>query len=194
MFLRKGSIKKYLIFFGSGLLIVFFGDRVPQINFFFEKINWYRYNLIAENFNYNWDFMANYDYEPFTVGFSMIPLVLKSFVYMILKPLPWEVTNLVQMMQSIENIFFVTFIVWLLRKKVYSLIIKQKLIFLNILLVLSMTVYGLVTFNFGTAARFRFPFIVVYLVFYLYFLRSDKMISHLYFSGYSSISSKSLVS
>ena len=192
MFLRKGSIKKYLIFFGSGLLIVFFGDRVPQINFFFEKINWYRYNLIAENFNYNWDFMANYDYEPFTVGFSMIPLVLKSFVYMILKPLPWEVTNLVQMMQSIENIFFVTFIVWLLRKKVYSLIIKQKLIFLNILLVLSMTVYGLVTFNFGTAARFRFPFIVVYLVYYLYMLRSDKIIARQFSEGYSSVPGISL--
>jgi hypothetical protein len=186
MFLRKGSIKKYLIFFGSGLLIVFFGDRVPQINFFFEKINWYRYNLIAENFNYNWDFMANYDYEPFTVGFSMIPLVLKSFVYMILKPFPWEVTNLVQLIQSVENIFIIALIVWIVKKKIFMPIIKGKLLFLNILLVLSMTIYGLVTFNFGTAARFRFPFIVIYLVFYLYLLRSDRIISRQFFRGYSS--------
>ncbi|SVD74645.1 uncharacterized protein METZ01_LOCUS427499, partial [marine metagenome] len=90
--------------------------------------------------------MANYDYQPFTVGFPMIPLVLKSFIYMLIKPFPWEVTNLVQLIQSVENIFIIALIVWVLRKKVYTDIIKRKLIFLNILLILSMTIYGLVTF------------------------------------------------
>jgi hypothetical protein len=130
--------------------------------------------------------MANYDYQPLEVGFSMIPLILKSFVYMLLKPLPWEATNLVQVIQSVENIFIVALIVWVVRIKVHSLIIKRKLVFLNIFLVLSMIIYGLVTFNFGTAARFRFPFIVTYLVFYLYLLRSDKIISRHISSGYSS--------
>ena len=187
MFLKKRSMPRYLIFFGAGLMIVLFGNRVPQINFFLEKIEYYRYNLIAENFGYNWDFMANYDYQPFEVGFSMIPLALKSFFYMLLKPFPWEATNLVQLIQSVENIFIILLIVWVLRKKVYLLIIKRKLLFLNILLVLSMTIYGLVTFNFGTAARFRSPFIVVYLVFYLYLLRVDKITSRRFSGAHSSI-------
>ncbi len=186
IFLRKGSVRRYLIFIGAGLLVVFFGHYFPQVNFLFEKIDYYRFYLIAENFGYDWSFMANYDYQPFTNGFPMIPLVLKSFLYMLLKPFPWEVTNPVQLIQSIENIFIVALIVWVVRIKVHSLIIKQKLIFLNVLLVLSMTIYGLVTFNFGTAARFRFPFIVVYLIFYFYLLRIDKIISHELSQDYSS--------
>ena len=192
LFLRKGSIQRYLIFFGAGFLIIFIGDYIPFIKFFLAKIDYYRWNMIAENFGYNWDLMANYDYRPFTVGFSMIPLVLKSFVHMLLKPFPWEATNAVQLIQSIENIFIVVLIVWVLKKKVLTLIIKRKLVFLNLLLILSMTIYGLVTFNFGTAARFRFPFIVVYLVFYFYLLRSDKIISHQFSGDYSSVHAISL--
>ena len=187
LFIGKGSIQRLLIFFGIGLFVIFFGDNIPLLKFFFEKIDYYRYNLIAENFGYDWGFMENYYYQPFTSGFSNFSLVIKSFLYMLIKPFPWEATNVVQLIQSAENIFIIAFIVWVVRKKVYSLIIKRKLVFLNILLVLSMTIYGLVTFNFGTAARFRFPFIVVYLVFSLYLLRSDKIISRQFPRGYSSM-------
>ena len=186
LFLRKRSFQRYLIFFGGGLLVILFGNHIPLINVFFERIDYYRWNLIAENFGYNWNFMGGYDYQPFVSGFSIIPLVIKSFVYMLLKPFPWEVTNLVQLIQSVENIFIIALIVWVVKKKIFMPIIKRKLLFLNILLVLSMTIYGLVTFNFGTAARFRFPFIVIYLVFYLYLLRSDRIISRQFFRGYSS--------
>jgi hypothetical protein len=177
LFFKKGSMQRYLIFFGSGLLVIFFGNHIPIINVLFERIDYYRWNLIAENFGYNWNFMGGYDYQPFVSGFSIIPLVIKSFVYMLLKPFPWEVTNLVQLIQSVENIFIIALIVWVVKKKIFMPIIKRKLLFLNILLVLSMTIYGLVTFNFGTAARFRFPFIVIYLVFYFYLLKLDKLIS-----------------
>ena len=186
LFLRKRSFQRYLIFFGGGLLVILFGNHIPLINVFFERIDYYRWNLIAENFGYNWNFMGGYDYQPFVSGFSIIPLVIKSFVYMLLKPFPWEVTNLVQLIQSVENIFIIALIVWVVKKKIFMPIIKRKLLFLNILLVLSMTIYGLVTFNFGTAARVRFPFIVIYLVFYLYLLRSDRIISRQFFRGYSS--------
>ena len=111
---------------------------------------------------------------------------------MLLRPFPWEVTSIIQMIQSIENILIIFLIVWVTKKKILSPIIKSKAKFLNILLILSMTIYGLVTFNFGTAARFRFPFIVVYLVFYFYLLRSDKIISHQFSGDYSSVHAISL--
>jgi len=175
--LKNGSIIRYLIFLGAGLILIFQGDNFPAINYLFERIDYYRYNLIAENFGYNWDFMADYNYQPFEVGFSMIPLVIKSCLYMLFKPFPWEATNLVQFLQSVENIVITTLIICLLLTKVRTPIIKQKILFLNIFLFLAMIVYGLVTFNFGTAARFRFPFVVVYFVYYLYLLKSDKIIS-----------------
>jgi len=188
IYLRKGSIQRYLIFLGAGILVIFFGSYFPLINFFFEKIDYYRWSLIAENYRYNWDFMANYDYQPFEGGFSMIPLLVKSFMYMLFMPFPWEATNLVQLIQSVENIFIIALIVWVVRIKVHSLIIKRKLVFLNIIFILSMTIYGLVTFNFGAAARFRFPFILVYLIFYLYLLRTDNIISRQVYGVYSSLS------
>ena len=188
IFFRKKSILSYLIIFVFGLLFIFYGNQIPQINFIIEKINYYRFNLIAEHFGYNYKFMETYNYQPFEIGLSMIPLLAKSFIYMLFKPFPWEATNLVQLIQSLENIFIISFILWAMKKKVYSLIIRQKLVFLNILLVSSMTIYGLVTFNFGTAARFLFPFIVVYLVFYLYLLRSDKTMSSQFSRGYFSTS------
>jgi len=192
MFIRKGSIQRYLIFFGTGFVVIFFGNRIPLIKLLLRKIDYYRWNLIAESYGYNWDFMANYDYQSFGVGFSTIPLLVKSFLYMLLKPFPWEATNLVQLIQSVENFFIVVLIVWVIKKKVFSPVIKRKLVFLNLLLILSMTIYGLVTFNFGTAARFRFPFIVVYLVYYLYMLRSDKIIARQFSEGYSSVPGISL--
>ena len=53
--------------------------------------------------------------------------------------------------------------------------IKQKILFLNCLLFVSMTINGLVVFNFGTAVRYKFPFIVIYFVYFLYLLKSDEL-------------------
>ena len=111
---------------------------------------------------------------------------------MLFKPFPWEATNLVQLIQSVENIVIAGLIFWILGKRAKTPVIKSKLLFLNILLILSMTIYGLVTFNFGTATRFRFPFIVVYLVFYLYLLRSDKIIARQFSEDYSPVPAISL--
>ncbi len=191
-FLKKRSIQRYLILLGGGLLVFLFGNQIPLINFFFEKIDYYRWNLIAENFAYDWSFMESYDYQSFESGFSIIPLVIKSFIYMLFKPFPWEATNLVQLIQSVENIVIAGLIFWILGKRAKTPVIKSKLLFLNILLILSMTIYGLVTFNFGTATRFRFPFIVVYLVFYLYLLRSDKIIARQFSEDYSPVPAISL--
>ena len=185
-FYRKGSPYRLLIISGSIVLVVFYGNDISLIDFFITKIDYYRWNLIAENFGYNWDFMANYDYQPFEAGLPMVFLVIKSFFYMLFKPFPWEVTNIVQLIQSVENFVIAGLIIWVLKKRIRAPSIKKKVLFLNLLLIFSMIIYGLVTFNFGTAARFRFPFIVAYLVFYLYLLKSDKIISGQFFRDYSS--------
>ena len=183
--LKKKSTLRYTLFFVGALFLVFMGDKIPFVSIFIERLDLYRYNLIAENFGYNWDLMETYDYQPFSVGFSMIPLMFKSFVYMLFKPFPWEATNLVQFIQSIENVVTIGLIIFVLKNKVHFPVIKEKILFLNIFLLISMTIYGLVSFNFGTAARFRFSFIVIYLVYYLFLIKSDRFYRNNLFFKYS---------
>jgi hypothetical protein len=79
-----------------------------------------------------------------------------------LKPLPWEIGNSLQLIQSIENILLLIFLI-LFTKKAYNesaFLTFKWLLFL----IISLTIYGVVVYNFGTAVRYKFPFIVVYVI------------------------------
>lgn len=88
---------------------------------------------------------------------------LTSAVYFIAKPLPWESSNALQLVQSVENtvvlvvLFLVTWQAWKKR--------PDKLAFWLLFMAISMSIYGLVVFNYGTAARYRYPFIIIYILF-----------------------------
>ena len=94
---------------------------------------------------------------------------------MLLKPLIWEVHNPFQLIQSLENMVVFAMIIWVNCQKVVNDKIREKIIFLNCLLFVSMTINGLVVFNFGSAVRYKFPFIVIYFVYFFYLLKSDKL-------------------
>ncbi len=85
--------------------------------------------------------------------------------YMILKPFPWQSGGLLQLIQSVENMF-VFYII-------YKIIKEQRAVkdrFINFLLIyffIAMLIYGMVVFNFGTVARYRFTFETVFIVFSL---------------------------
>jgi len=97
---------------------------------------------------------------------------LTGSIYMILKPLPWESSNALQLIQSIEN-FVIFFIIGRLFVKTFK--IKNKFItFLNIYFFMAMAIYGIVVFNFGTASRYRFTFELIYIIFILYILEQEK--------------------
>ncbi len=74
----------------------------------------------------------------------------------------WEAKNILQLIQSFENLFVVGILVLLTMN---GLKINKKITFkwLFYLFVVS-SIYGLVVFNFGTAVRYRFPFIVMYVI------------------------------
>ena len=115
-------------------------------------------------------------YEPLGTGLFLLYQIIKNFIYMLLKPLIWEIDNPFQLIQSLENIIVFGMIIWVNCQKVVNDKIRQKIIFLNCLIFVSMTINGLVVFNFGSAVRYKFPFIVVYFVFFFYLLRSDRLI------------------
>ena len=95
---------------------------------------------------------------------------------MLLKPLIWEVVNPFQLIQSLENIVIFGMIIWINFKKIVNHQIKQKILFLNCLLFVSTAINGLVVFNFGSAVRYKFPFIVIYFIYFFYLLKIDKLL------------------
>lgn len=100
---------------------------------------------------------------------ELIFIGLTSGLYFLIKPYPWESQSFLQIFQSVENIcvFLFAFVSTLKLLKIDS----KQVIFWVLFLLLAMSIYGLVVFNFGTAARYRYPFIVVYIIFMDYTCR-----------------------
>ena len=91
---------------------------------------------------------------------------LISGFYFLVKPLPWEARNILQLIQSLENIFVLWFATWVTIKCLKH--DKKRALFWILFLLASSLIYGLVVFNYGTAARYRFPFFVIYILFITY--------------------------
>lgn len=86
-----------------------------------------------------------------------------SAVRFLTKPFPHEASGILQIIQSIENILVLLGVIFIL-KRIYDISYKH-FIFWFLFLSVSFVVYGLVVFNFGTAVRYRFPFIVLFFIF-----------------------------
>lgn len=88
---------------------------------------------------------------------------LTSGIYFLAKPFIWEARGLLPLIQSFENtivlaiLFFITRQAW---KRS-----PDRLAFWLLFLAFSMSVYGLVVFNYGTAVRYRYPFVMIYVLF-----------------------------
>lgn len=103
-----------------------------------------------------------FNYRPLEGIYDFVILGISSFPYFLMKPLPWDANSAFQLIQSLENIFLLIFLV-VFTKKAYkqdSFITTRWLLYL----VVSLSIYGLVVFNFGTAVRYKYSFIVMYVV------------------------------
>lgn len=90
-------------------------------------------------------------------------LGFKSGIYFLIKPLPWEASNLLQLIQSIENIGVAGLLFALSRVAIKNNL--RRFMFWGFFLFIALSIYGLVVFNYGTAARYRFPFILIFVIF-----------------------------
>ena len=97
---------------------------------------------------------------------DFIYMGLTSGLYFFAKPFPWEARSPLQLIQAFENVI-IMFIVVRLTIQAWNKNIN-KLIFWLVLFIGALSVYGLVVFNYGTAARYRFPFIALYVVYVAY--------------------------
>ena len=88
---------------------------------------------------------------------------LTSGIYFLSKPFIWEASGLLPLIQSFENLFILA-ILFLITRKAWMKS-PDKLAFWLLFMALSMSVYGLVVFNYGTAVRYRYPFVMIYVLF-----------------------------
>lgn len=88
---------------------------------------------------------------------------LTSGFYFLSKPLPWEAASALQFIQSFENLF-VLGILFLVTRQAWKKS-PDRLAFWLLFMGLAMSVYGLVVANYGTAVRYRYAFVVMYVLF-----------------------------
>ncbi|MGP4951611.1 hypothetical protein ACTXGO_05455 [Psychrobacter sp. T6-1] len=96
------------------------------------------------------------------VGDFVIQGITSGF-YFLSKPFIWEARGLLPFIQSFENLF-ILIILFLITRQAWKKS-PDRLAFWLLFMALSMSVYGLVVFNYGTAVRYRYGFVVMYVLF-----------------------------
>ena len=150
--LLKGTILFKLRYVLTPLIIAV---ALPFIMTIIELLDFYR----GAMFRVDGGDMAFY--TPVSTLGDFIVLGVQSAPYFLIKPFVWEASNILQLIQGVENLLLGYFsrVFWK-RFKVDRLITFKWVLFLF----LAMTIYGLVVFNYGTAVRYISPFIVMVVV------------------------------
>ena len=151
-FQNKNLFKKnvYIISVLSIVIIYFYFDEILH---FLDLYRGAMFRVDGGDMSY---------YQPIDSFFSLIKNSIKAFPYFMTKPFPWETENLFQLVQSIENILLLIFLT------MFSIKSYEQSKFITIRWILYsafvMTIYGLVVYNFGTAVRYKFIFVVIYVI------------------------------
>ncbi|WP_143814742.1 hypothetical protein [Magnetofaba australis] len=124
-----------------------------------DKVEYYRWAMYVE------DHGDPEAYQKLDGYADLLRVGIPDGLYFMLKPLPWEAEKPIQIVQSIENMVIgVMALIAFLRNWTLKLPNRPGVL-LNFMLGVSMVIYGLVVYNYGTAARYRFHFIAVFLVY-----------------------------
>lgn len=124
---------------------------------YLEELNKYRHTFFAED-------GGGGEVERLQ-GSVLLPFqLLGAAIGVIFMPFPWQAGGAFQLVQSVENLIvgYILFLYWTRQPKpgMENLFLNLKLFMFS-----SMMIYGAVIFNFGTAARYRFPFVLLFVLF-----------------------------
>jgi hypothetical protein len=101
-------------------------------------------------------------------GFDMMYTTVREIPGFLLAPLPWQINNSFQAIMSIESIFLVIALGYLLFRKV--MILDKKVLIFLFGFGICMGIHAVTASNFGTLARYRFggffPFLIAF--YYIY--------------------------
>jgi hypothetical protein len=142
---------------------------LSQSFFSINKINFYRRAMYTENLaTASGSEKATDSFVPINNIVDLVRIGSVNVVYFMFKPFVWESRKPMQLIQSVENLFMAwIFLKLFLLKRKYR-VKSDFLRFLTIYIVIGFAIYGLVVFNFGTAVRYKFPFVLVFIVYFYY--------------------------
>lgn len=132
----------------------------PQLNLLIEMIDFYRWSFFIENINAGYGVMN--DYIGLNTTWDFIVLSLIEAPYYLIKPSIFEAQNLLQYIQSIENMVVLVCLI-LMTSRCLSINMRITIKWM-IYFFITMAINGIVVSNFGTAARYRFPLILLYVI------------------------------
>ena len=147
------------------IMFMLFGTSLLLLNFLFfdqilERINDYKTARAAEDLIDSSRLL--YASNLFELIFSIINNIPKFFLF----PLPWDAANIFMLIQSIENILILIFVIYLFfscRKIGFS-----KNFFWITSLIFIGGLFGYVQSNIGGLSRYKFVFFAMYIVAILY--------------------------
>ena len=150
LYFSKGSLFYRYRYF---LIILVIGAITPFLMTIIELLDYFRLAFFVEDGGLSKDYVNIKSFRDFAV------IALQSGPYFMMKPFPWEADSLLQLIQSVENIFIFCFLTFIFYKT--SQIDKNITFKWLVYLFAALSIYGLVVFNFGTAVRYKFPFILI---------------------------------
>lgn len=169
LYFSKGSLfyKYRFIFLGLVLAML-----LPYLTLIIELLDFYRIALFVEDGGSVDEYISIDSISDFLL------LGIQSAPYFLMKPWPWESSNPMQLIQSIENVFLLLFLIFIFLKayKLDKNISFKWLVYL----IFALGIYGMVVYNYGTAVRYKFPFILIVIIgisYELYF-KHGKFISN----------------
>jgi hypothetical protein len=151
-------------------IVIILAGLTPYILTIIDLVDFYRRALFIEDGGMYSLYIHINTLDEFAVA------AIKSAPYFLMKPLPWEANSLLQLIQSLENCLILISLIYIFIKayKVDRSIAIKWFIYL----VAAFSIYGLVIFNFGTAVRYKFPFIIIIFIGIAYelYLKYDYLI------------------
>lgn len=151
-------------------LIILVSAIAPFLLTIIEIIDINRLNFFVDDGGYKGSYVHIRTVEDFII------IALQSAPYFLMKPLPWEADSFLQLVQSFENILILIFLCYMFLKS--SSVDKNIAFKWFVYLIAAFSIYGLVVYNFGSAARYKFPFIALVVVGMAYelYLKHGKLI------------------
>lgn len=167
--------KKFRLFLVS-FIILFSYINSNKISNYYNKIESTKYALFVQNIiqshpgdvikqNQLINEIPDYNAGKSIIKFNLLEIMKTPFYFMFM-PKPSEIKNLFHYFQFIENLIMVLFLLAIIYFSFKSN--KNKTFFWIFGLLFSFYLYGIVSYNIGTVARYRFPFIVFFIFTFYY--------------------------
>ena len=136
------------------------------------RVNTFIYNFNLEGSGYTQEGLE-FTRNLLKFDFNSLSYIISSIFLYLFKPILFEVKNIPQFLQSLENILIFIVLIYFLRKLYFKNILKTYYIISSIFIV--SLPYAIIVSNVGTLSRYRFTIIMIFLLITFFELNQPKI-------------------